>query len=247
MSSTEICDDNVEEHVCEIFLDEEVSSHGLGSVSRKEKILELTICDKDLEIKQDLSMLNSSQPSTTGAVLWSITPLFCEWVLPQYDWSSLSVLELGCGIAGVLASIIGPKCQSYLATDQRHIIRQTKQNIQQNVGKKFDSISVMALDWELDDCSHLKCDVIIACDTVYNEYLIDPFVSTVTSLLTANPHSELLLAVQLRSLQVHMTCLEKLLENGLNIRYINSSPAGYSIYRIQTTEDRQDQAVVASS
>lgn len=39
-------------------------------------------------------------------------------------------------------------------------------------------------------------DVILACDTIYNEYLIGPFINTLKKLLHANAYA--LVAIQLR-------------------------------------------------
>ena len=75
-------------------------------------------------------------------------------------------------------------------------------------GKKANvnqgSIKAQVLDWEEDDVSHLSpVDVVIACDCIYNEALIEPLNSTCAAICQLNTDKEsptlCVIAQQLRS------------------------------------------------
>ncbi|KAK9377198.1 uncharacterized protein V1513DRAFT_437640 [Lipomyces chichibuensis] len=110
----------------------------------------------EFEIHQSLELLNSQQEnSTTGAVLWQITPLFAEWLLTpgtvfhnllfgeRENGSGLDVIEIGAGTSGILACALSlplfahyendSKIGSYIATDQSHILRTLKKNVGSNM------------------------------------------------------------------------------------------------------------------
>lgn len=119
-----------------------------------------------------------------------------------------TILELGCGVSAVLATSLSQWVSRYIATDQRYVLKLFEQNLrenaQQNVRRasemdKSYSIEFLPLDWELDEiiqvCHVLDqdersagkgknggLDVVIACDCVYNEVLVEPFVETCRSL-----------------------------------------------------------------
>jgi hypothetical protein len=174
----------------------------------------------DLTIHQSPAILASDRHrGTTGAVLWEVSPVFAGWLIAP-DNSLFTqdvlgpqsvVLELGCGIAGVIAITLASRVGKYIATDQDYVLRTLKQNIEENSaseskemkggaksglkdvikrrGQKHapqSTIEVMALDWEMDSLASLPAliggqgtvDAVIACDCIYNEALIDPFVQT---------------------------------------------------------------------
>jgi predicted nicotinamide N-methyase len=155
------------------------------------------------------------------AVVWRVTPLFAEWLAspnPLFQAGYLSpdsiVIELGAGIAGIVALTLAPKIKKFIATDQDYVLRLLRQNISDNLPtpskpankkqsskKKFShiateppvsNIEAFELDWELDSVSSLPAllgqndpnnddqgvDVIIACDCIYNEALIEPLNNT---------------------------------------------------------------------
>lgn len=118
------------------------------------------------------------------AVVWRISPLFAAWVSSRQNIlfendilnSSSTVLELGCGVSGIVALALGPCIGKYIATDQDYALKLLRQNVacnstpsskpdrrklrrEQNGPKKPakaihnadpEKIQVMALDWELD-------------------------------------------------------------------------------------------------
>jgi hypothetical protein len=73
-------------------------------------------------------------------VLWKITPYFAEWIASpdniMFQTSVLSpqssVLELGCGISGVVGLVLSPLIGCYVATDQDNVMRMLNQNISEN-------------------------------------------------------------------------------------------------------------------
>jgi hypothetical protein len=147
-------------------------------------------------------------------VVWKVTPRFATWVTsPQNPLikdgllnQNTSVLELGCGISGIIGLALGPSVRQYVLTDQEYVLKLLRQNLEENrvatgssaskgrssgkQGKKsyapaLTTTNVIAqpLDWETDEISNVvvneeSFDVVIACDCIYNDALIAPLVST---------------------------------------------------------------------
>lgn len=174
--------------------------------------LDLSVAGKDFVIYQSPTILNRPG-STTGAVVWKITPLVADWLAASDNllWatgilsSSSAVLELGCGISGLVGLVLTPLVARYTLTDQSYVARLVEKNIGENAhllssrqpGKtsqkrKGKSSAVqpktqlhfVPLDWELDevtqsltgDGSVKVFDVVVACDCIYNDTLIKPLV-----------------------------------------------------------------------
>jgi hypothetical protein len=161
--------------------------------------------------------------------------------------SSSTVLELGAGVSGIVALCLGPRVASYTATDQDYVLKLLRQNITENLetvipakkksgraGKKLqshsknsgdgggggggDRITTLQLDWETDATSHLNpVDMIIACDCVYNEALIEPLNATCAAICRLKSQGEeptlCLIAQQLRSPEVFETWLKSFHRN----------------------------------
>ncbi|KAL1598838.1 Ribosomal protein lysine methyltransferase [Paraconiothyrium brasiliense] len=112
-------------------------------------------------------------------------------------------IELGAGVSGIVALTLAPKVKKYIATDQGYVIRLLKHNIAENLpaintrkpkskkrtsqptSESICSIETLELDWELNSVSSLPTqlglrgegaglDLVIACDCIYNESLIEP-------------------------------------------------------------------------
>ena len=129
------------------------------------------------------------------------------------------MVELGCGVSGLLALTIAPKIQKFVLTDQKYVLKLLEKNLESNRGmtgvnasnpreknikkkKKrsnlgIDSLNIefVDLDWEgslvtsLPDLLGLNSstdlspfDAVFACDCIYNEALVDPFVKTCVDL-----------------------------------------------------------------
>ena len=165
-----------------LLFSQDLPSQNLGFVDAKATNLDITISGKDLNIIQSPGLLSSNRTEgTTGAVVWKITPLFAEWIALEenvlFQSSVLdrqsTVLELGCGISGIVAIASSPRVGKYVATDQDYVLKWLKPNIQNNAPKpkSFDKVKqhgktpgsnlmsnnilLMALDWELSSISDL--------------------------------------------------------------------------------------------
>jgi hypothetical protein len=122
-----------------------------------------------------------------------------------------------------VALTLGARISSFTATDQDYAMKLLRQNITSNLdavfpapkkggrGKKAQTvnpnserITAEILDWEEDDVGQLEpVDVIVACDCIYNEALIEPLNSTCASICRLNTDAEkptlCVVAQQLRS------------------------------------------------
>jgi hypothetical protein len=119
-------------------------------------------------------------------VVWKITPLVAAWIIspdnPLFKHNVLhassSVLELGCGISGIIGLALGPFIQQYILTDQEYVMKYLKQNLLDNMpiasatacrsrntkarsskgpgtARASCNIRVQSLDWETDDVSSI--------------------------------------------------------------------------------------------
>ncbi|KAI9720184.1 MAG: hypothetical protein M1812_003002 [Candelaria pacifica] len=240
-----------------LLFSQSIPSQNLGFVDSKATLVELTVAGQDLAIHQSPTILSSNRKEgTTGGVLWKVTPLFAEWIVSSGNFllqnailgPQSNVLELGCGLSGVLALVLAPKINSFIATDQEYVMKYLKQNIAENSqqarkcalgrqskGKNKRStkivdrcppstgnVQLIPLDWELDSLSTLSSligasdpgtskevfvglDAVIACDCIYNEGLMQPFVQTCADICTLRERSSensptiCIVAQQLRS------------------------------------------------
>ncbi|KAI9054745.1 hypothetical protein LZ554_001896 [Drepanopeziza brunnea f. sp. 'monogermtubi'] len=109
---------DIEDYEEESFLvfSQSIPSQNLGFVDSKATILDLTI------------------------VVWKITPLFARWVTAPTNLlfslgildSESTVLELGCGISGIIGLACGPLIGSYVLTDQHYVMKLVSQNLEEN-------------------------------------------------------------------------------------------------------------------
>lgn len=235
------------------------------------RTLELTVGGMDLSIHQSPGLLTSNRSEgTTGAVLWRLSPLVADWMANSGPFfksglltSSSNVLELGCGISGILALVLSSRVCQYIATDQEYVLKTLERNLDQNYKSTSRSsvisgsrpakrnrkterwpttpapstntnIRVLPLDWELNTCEDLprilssswsdseievgfRLDAVIACDCIYNEALIDPFVCTCVNLCklgtakAGNHPAYCVIAQQLRSPDVFQAWLSAML------------------------------------
>jgi hypothetical protein len=147
------------------------------------------------------------------------------------------VLELGCGISGLIGLVLAPKVQTYIATDQEYVFKYLKRNLSENssliksrnpkakvaaTNQPTSNIIVKALDWESDSLSRLYSDLgleanndsislLISCDCIYNEALVRPFVETCKDICRMAPSSTptvCIVAQQLRSSDVFESWLK---------------------------------------
>ncbi|KAI5920210.1 hypothetical protein F4810DRAFT_683854 [Camillea tinctor] len=198
-----------------LLFSQEIPSQNLGFVDSHATTLDLPIGGKDYIIHQSPTILNRPG-STTGAVVWKITPLVAEWLGSSDNllWksgvlsSSSSILELGCGISGLVGLVLGPLVSRYVLTDQSYVSRLVEKNLEENIAvatqkpvslkrsrgksatttaqKSSMNLRFTPLDWELDEVTPSltgtedirSFDAVIACDCIYNDTLIRPLVQT---------------------------------------------------------------------
>lgn len=212
------------DHVFELYTEKTEENQDLGYVNRTKDniVIQLPNSKIELNIKQSLSQLSSkNETSSTGFVCWRASQALVDWILIQgslfhkfFVGRKLKVVELGTGVGGVCALILGPLVKEYICTDQKHILKLLKENIINNV-ESFNSgtiecdgagskIEVVEFDWEeieyglasYHEVTDSKPDLIIACDTIYNEYLIPYFLDAVDAFLTEDNGA--LIGIQLR-------------------------------------------------
>lgn len=152
------------------------------------------------------------------------------------------MVELGCGITGLVGIILAPQVRQYFLTDQQYVLKTLRDNVKANESSRTNAtigkhqrttkttpdpspsnIMVMALDWESDDASSLtnylepeqSINLVIACDCIYNEHLIKPLVEAMKDIcgLTAeDAPATVLIAQQLRSDTIMEVFLRTLME-----------------------------------
>ncbi|KAI0997502.1 hypothetical protein K3495_g10686 [Podosphaera aphanis] len=254
----------IEDHEEEAFLlfCQSITSQDLGFIDPTASFLDVNIGNRTFLIHQSPTILTSNRPDgTTGAVVWKITPLIAAWMSSTSNLlfrngtlnSKSSILELGCGISGIVALALKPLVEQYILTDQGYLMKFLKRNLDENSGdfspkrqarksgaiKKrqpttapgsslIDSNNVIvatSLDWELDQVNSklsesIKAtrngfDAIIACDCIYNDALIQPFVQTCVSACEIRPiykqetkPTVCIIAQQLRSAEVFESWLK---------------------------------------
>lgn len=218
----------------------------------------------DLSIQQLITALYSkTQTSSTGFVCWQVALHFADWVLasPQCPFrdrlSALTVLELGAGTSGLLAAVLGPQTRHYVASDQKHILKLLRANFAANVtserytvgraGKdSWSRIDFIEFDWEqpeygkseFERVSDSFPDLILACDTVYNEYLLPHFVRAMKTMM--GPQTLAVVAIQLRDEAVTEAFLETLFAENLRVYVVGDQHLtdelihGFAVYCITT-------------
>ncbi|CAI5756625.1 unnamed protein product [Candida verbasci] len=216
-----INDDNIDDHIFDIFSNNKPPSN-LGFINKSSNEIEVTLPNAqiDLNIKQSLSQLSSrDKQGTTGFICWYSSLLFSDWLLsktcPIKLSKDMSIFELGSGVGGICASTISKSVGKFIASDQKQILKLLKENVTNNVDHftsrtiknsfgRGPNIEVIEFDWEDIDQGKYNYkeaedrlpDVIIACDTIYNEYLIPHFINSFKSLLNSN--NFVLICIQLR-------------------------------------------------
>ncbi|KAL9621205.1 MAG: hypothetical protein Q9160_004338 [Pyrenula sp. 1 TL-2023] len=157
--------------------------------------------------------------------------------------SDSTIVELGCGTSGLIGLTLAPEVGKYILTDQAYVSKLVQANLQanssvvsslQNLRQKGKAASsegavFSTLDWETDSVQSLsqvlgsryhKIDFLIACDCIYNEHLISPFMETCSDICSLASEVEdetekvtiLLVAQQLRSPDVFQTWLDECLK-----------------------------------
>lgn len=256
----------IDEHVFELHVTHRPpDAQTLGYVDKSTDRLQLSLANGDeLTIQQSRSSL-SGQALSTGFVCWQLAKYLVDWLLDEkcpfheyFKAPNYAVLELGAGVSALLAAVLGPKCRRYVATDQKHILKLMKQNFAENVvsdrwtsstlewlqtGKtSTSSIDIVELDWEKHSPDEILLlledypDLVIATDTVYNEYLVPYFVDALAAFM--GPASKALVTVQLRDESITTRFVEEIAAHKLRLYTINDNyltqelQAGFAVYCI---------------
>ncbi|KAI0025558.1 hypothetical protein F4780DRAFT_340244 [Xylariomycetidae sp. FL0641] len=130
--------DDPEEETFVLF-SREIPSQDLGFVDPRAPALDFTIAGRDLVIHQSPTVLRRPG-STTGAVVWKITPLVAAWLASPDTLlraagvltASARVLELGCGASALVGLALAPLVARYVLTDQAYVARLVEKNIAEN-------------------------------------------------------------------------------------------------------------------
>ncbi|EMR09796.1 hypothetical protein PNEG_01978 [Pneumocystis murina B123] len=239
-----------------------VEKKGLGYYSIIESTLTLCIANKQFTIRQNPNIFHCNKEDT-GCVLWRASVVCLEYLLSQ-SWfvcnlQDFQVIELGAGISGIGAILLGEKVNKYIATDKEHILKYLYRNIRENLPIKSNikkkqstheeiNIFVMELNWFESPNTYLKnlqsflgktskhlC--ILAFDTIYNPYITIHFVNTLLSIFDYFQERKIfaIIGLELRNYDTLYDFLEKI-QSHFFIQAIcdEQLQKGYQIYFIQS-------------
>lgn len=229
-----------------LVFSDNIPSENLGFVDRTASSVDVVIGSHEFTITQSPGLLRSSvDRGTTGAVLWKVTPLVAAWLVDKENFlwqtsiltAKATIVELGCGISGLIGLSMAPLLTQYLLTDQSYVMKHLRHNISTNQPvsssllppkeKSFMKVghkavpATLTLDWETDSAINVSnalqggsgVTMLVACDCVYNEFLIKPFVqmcweiSALSSEAQSQAPTVVLVAQQLRSNDVFLEWL----------------------------------------
>lgn len=268
--------DTIDDHVFDLYTYRApTEEHHLGYVDRSgdDISVHLDITGIDLNIKQSLSAFNSrTQTSSTGYVCWQTSINFADWLIgdPKCPLGCLlkekpTMLELGAGSSGILASTLGSLASIYVATDhQKHLTKLLRTNTEANVHTKvkfsprdtsekikkatlnecYPIIHFQEYDWEDSDAKIdlqppivlTYPDLIIASDTIYNEYLIPFFVKALKNNIGYSTVA--IVALQLRDESIIESFLRQMVAASTKVYSVPHSlmsinlQRGFSVYYI---------------
>ena len=188
-----------------------VDDRRLGYVNQKTNSVDLVLpmSQIDLHIRQSVTGLSDS----TGFVCWRAAQHFVDWLIssrmcPFVLSSQDAVVELGSGVGAVSVSVLAPLVSTYIATDQPQLLKLLKENYSENkhcYSSKEAKAYFEEFDWEDPEAGSVRVkrilnnhpvDYVLATDTVYNEYLIEPFIDSFLALMGAQ--TKVIIAIYLR-------------------------------------------------
>ncbi|KAK6376997.1 Ribosomal protein lysine methyltransferase [Lithohypha guttulata] len=215
-------------------------STNLGMVDAKSSMITIEVAGNTYEIRQSPGLLTSSNSEgTTGAALWKISPLIAEWLADRDNalrttsilHAQATVIELGCGITGLIGLALSRLVATYILTDQKSVLKLLQENIRTNLSslnrdknasrssqkhkassRNNPDVRAIELNWETDGIDVLNdalpvdqsIDLVVVCDCVFNDFLLEPLVTMCTKLCSRHRETPtiLLIAQQLRSDEV---------------------------------------------
>ncbi|KTW29991.1 uncharacterized protein T551_01935 [Pneumocystis jirovecii RU7] len=199
---------DIDEHCAVEFSNlNKIEKKGLGHYSLTSCKVVLSVLGKQITVRQNPNMLYSHK-GETGSIVWRASVVCLEYLLSQEwfidDLENYQVVELGTGISGIAAIMLGDRVDKYIATDMEHILKYLDKNIHENIiskpdvkrkqpGIKKTNMSIMELNWAEHPKTYLKnlrdllngssknlC--ILAFDTIYNPHVTTHFVNTLISI-----------------------------------------------------------------
>lgn len=240
----DIAADDVYTHIHDLAT-HDVASRRLGYVDRRTDHLEVCLpgANIDLHVVQSVSGLSHS----TGYVCWHTANYMADWLLCGGGdavtlASDMTVVELGSGVGAVLVLVLGPRVGSYVASDQKQILKLLSHNLANNAAGAYVEfgtqrtlkqqqhlqIGVVEFDWEFvehgrsgvqDLVGDTPIDLVLACDTIYNEYLIPHFVNAFKLLMTPG-HTGVLVGLQLRDENLLEVFAHAVFSHGLQLHCV---------------------------
>lgn len=126
-------------------------------------------------------------------------------------------LELGCGVSGLISLALANKVRRYVSTDQQYLLKYVRENVGENYevfaargvgnarkksprtggngdGDAMGNILIRPLDWETSSVATLyndlgveHLDLLISCDCIYNEALVEALVTTMRDICKLAP------------------------------------------------------------
>jgi hypothetical protein len=237
-----------------LVFSQDIPSDNLGFTDSTAFSIDVTIGSHDFTINQSPGLLRSNaEAGTTGAVLWKVTPLVAAWLINKGNifWKesiltdAATVLELGCGISGLIGLSMAPFLSKYILTDQHYVMKTLRHNVAANQPSSViarprqkavayvtldSSLEISTLDWETDSAinvhnalgSHQSVNMLVACDCIYNDFLVKPFVQMCLDICALCPPAPsqtptvVLIAQQLRSDEVFLEWLRTMM-NGFYV------------------------------
>ena len=160
-----------------------------------------------------------------------------------------TIVELGCGVSGLIGLSMAPLVSRYILTDQSYVMKLLRQNLILNQasspksaprkGKSLAKVQskfipeTLKLDWEEDSVINVSkalrddesLTLLVACDCIYNDFLVKPFVQmcldicALQSAVQPQAPTVFLVAQQLRSDEVYL-------------EWIRAMTTGFHIWRI---------------
>jgi hypothetical protein len=238
-----------------LVFSQDIPSANLGFIDRTSCSIDVAVGSHEFTIAQSPGLLRSNADTgTTGAVLWKVTPLVAAWLINKENflWQNsilsdeATIVELGCGISGLIGLSMAPLLTKYILTDQPYVMKQLRQNIAANQplssrnvpqkGKSSANVRLTAvpetltLDWETDSAINVRnalgdghgLTLLVACDCIYNDFLVKPFVRMCLDICALRSQAQsqtpalVLVAQQLRSDEVFLEWL-RIMTTGFHV------------------------------
>ncbi|EDQ87338.1 uncharacterized protein MONBRDRAFT_10114 [Monosiga brevicollis MX1] len=137
-----------------------------------------------------------AEDDTTGIQIWAASLVMAYWIVdlaPELDGKRVCELGAGCGLPA-LATLAYSDAKQVVMTD---VFEPTLENLRANVKRNGDNNSmasraaVHCLDWTKPETYRIdpdvavdqQFDVLLGCDLIYDNALVQPLINTIRALL----------------------------------------------------------------